>query len=480
MSKNEKRYFRLFTSAFSNEDKDYLKLFDEIENCEEYDEKQIKNKLGIKHMPFTKKYLFDNILKSSRLYYTEQRQRFQLMDAFKNISILKSKGLIKDAVKIYEKTEDLLIEDNRFTFLLELLNTGEVLYRIYLPNKEVEAKVQELEQKKIHYLRLQRNLTEYQILNRALRNKWRKIYPIRNEEQEKEVWEVLVNPLLESIDNALSPAAQSYYYNNMTIGHSMLLNFEKVKKYAKESVERILSAKQNSAIQRKALMANLCNLMVACSRTLDPEFDKYYEFFVSKMKEFESLDGLKNNIINRKLSYNCKLQNFIEHEQYEEVLKIQEEVEVFWKNYEEFLDNDWKITISDFLAQANFQVNDFDEAKKWVELILEEEKNNPKTPSVCNARILNLLIHFKQENYFLLNSLFRSTYRYLNKNQRLFKSERLLLNYFKWVGEHYTIGDFEEKTQKLFIALEKVVEMNKYEKSFYDELKPSIFKTFQR
>ena len=480
MSKNEKRYFRLFTSSFSNENKDYQRLFDAIETTEVYNEKELKKELGIKHMPFSKKYLFDNILKSLRLYHTEQRQVFQLLDAFKNISILRNKGLIKDAVKIYEKTEQQLIEDNRFTLLLELFNTGEELYRLYLPSKLVAEKVQEIEAKKVKYLQLQRNLTEYQILNRSLRNKWRKVYPIRNKEQEQEVLSVLSHQLLQSEEEALTPLAKSYYFNNMTIGHTMLLNFESVKNHAQVSIDYILEKTEIAAIQRRALTANLSNLLIACSKTKDWEtFKKYDELYKEKLEAFKNLDGSKVSTVNQKLYYNYTLHHLIEREEYTKVLEMQAEVVNFWETFDSFLDNDWKITLSDFFAQAHFQVDNYEEAQKWVEIILEEEKNDPKTPSVCNARILNLLIHFKQENYFLLNSLFRSTYRYLNKNERLFKSERLLLNYFKWIGENHSVGDFKDKTEKLFVTLEEVIKENKYEQNFYDELRPIILKAFQ-
>lgn len=482
MSKSEKRYFRLFASSFSNENSEYLKLFSEIDLMEEYDEQRLKKKLKIKHLSVAKKYLKDVILKALRLYNTEQRQGFQMLDAFKNIAILRDKGLIKEAIKLLEKTEEQLLEFNLYPFLLELLNIAEVLYRLYLPNKEVESKLNEIEGKKLRYLDVYENITAYQLLSQNLRNVWRKVYPIRNKEQEQVVAEVLQNSLLTSPEQALTSISESYFYNSMILCHTILLNFEEVKKYAEASIIKIQKEKTKSFVNWKALMANTSNLLVACAKTKDHQrFEKYNQLFVDNLAEMKKKKlGTQTEVINQKLYYNYTLLYFHESELYDKVINCEPHVEHFWKTFDEFLDNDWKVTVSYFLAQAFFQNNEFEKSIKWIDFILNEEKNNPKTPSVCNARILNLLVHFKQQNYYLLESLMRSTYRFLNKNERLFKSERLLLNYFKWISENPHLEPFEEKTNKLFTSLEEISLENKYEHNFYNEMKPSLLKTFDK
>ena len=47
------------------------------------------------------------------------------------------------------------------------------------------------------------------------------------------------------------------------------------------------------------------------------------------------------------------------------------------------------------------------------------------------ARILNLIIHYELGNTVLLDSLLRSTYRYLNKENRLSEIEKKFINFFK-------------------------------------------------
>lgn len=480
MSKNEKRYFRLFASSFSKEDAEYLRLFEEIDNNPNLADKELQKKLGIKHLAVSKKYLLENILKTLRVYHSDKSPPFQVLDAFKNISLLKNRGLIKEAVKVYEKTKIRLLELNLYTFLIELLNIGEVLYRLHLPNKDLESKIKEIEEEKMSYIKQYENILQYQTLSQNLRYTWRQIYPIRNEEQEKEILEILSTSLLTDPKFALTAIAESYYYNSLIFCHSVLENFEEVKKYAEMAILKILAEEKKSIIRWKALMINLSNLLVACAKTRDTErFQKYNALFLANKESIEQKPfDAQTVVINQKLYYNYTLNDYIEGKEYLSAVAIEEEVRNFWDQNDGFLDTDWKITVSYLLAQALYQVEEYEKALNWVDYILGEEKNNPKTPSVCNARILNLLIHSKLENYFLLESLFRSTYRFLNKNERLFQCERLLLNYFKWLAENHSSKGVTGKTEKLFSSLKEVCEGNKYENHFYKEMEPSLLKAF--
>jgi len=164
MSKSEKRYFRLFAASICKEEIGSIALFDELAKMEVYEENLLESVINTKESSEVKEYLFDCILKALRLYYTEKNQYYQILDAFKNIAIIRDKGLIKEAVKVYEKTEKQLLDLKLFPFLVELLNIGEVLYRVHLSNKEADAKIKEIEAKKLKYI----NLHEKRVLSREI------------------------------------------------------------------------------------------------------------------------------------------------------------------------------------------------------------------------------------------------------------------------------------------------------------------------
>lgn len=476
LSKNEKRYFKLYANSFAKEPGIYVKLFDAIDKQDEYNEQEIVESFAIKHMAVTKKYLFDAILKSLRNYHSEQNQVFQLLDALKNLSILRNKGLIKESIKIYEKTEKQLLENHLYTFLIELLNTGEVLWAAYLPNKEMTNKMVELHEEKQRYIQYLENITSYRALARNIKNTMRLLYPIRNEEQEAEILIILSHPLLSNVNQSTTPIAKSIYYECRTLCHMALLNHEKVRNSGLEVIEFLTEQKDRSVVHYKTLLANLTNSLLACAKLQDEENFKLLTQKYEQIKlETKGKISSRFDVILKKLYYNFMTHYCIEKNDFQDIIKIEPEVIQFWKNHDDFLDTDWRMTLSFFFAQSFFFEKNYIKAQEWVEIILEEEKNNPKTPCICNARILNLMIQYEKGNFMLLYSLFRSTYRYLNKNERLFKCERAILNFFKWVGENDNSYNLPDKFKKLSSMLEELAAVNKYEKNFFDEMKLNLW-----
>ena len=476
MSKNEKRYFKLYSSAFSKEGSDYLRLFEAIDNSKIYDEAKLKKTLNIKHFSVTKRYLLDAILKCLRTYLTDDNRSFQILDSFKNISILRNRGMLKEAIKVYEKTEAQLKELNLYTFWIELQNTGEVLWSMYLPNKDLPKKLGEIEERKMNSVESLYNLLQHQKLCRSLRNTYRDIYPIRLEKQAKVFEEHLDLPLLKSVKKAHTALAESYFYESMALIYTVLLRFEKVEEYAEEAVEKFLSIKDSSLPQQKALIGNLSNLLLALAKLKKREkYEEYSVIFEQLSTNLSGKLGHRFDVLTQKLSYCFTLNFLIEQDDFEAIIDIEKEVRQFWEKEEGVLDIDWKNTVAFIIAQALFFKKEYDRVLSWLDYILKEEKNNPKMPSICNARILNVIVHFEKEEYQFLDSLIRSTYRYLSQKNRLFKIEELLLKFFRWVAKHPD-GQILQKKNQLFENLQLEISQNRYEKNFFEELKLDLWK----
>ncbi len=475
MSKNEKRYFKIYSSAFSKEDADYLRLFDAITEKNNYDEAALKKELEIKNFPVAKRYLFQAILKSLRTYLTDDSSSFQILDAFKNISILRNRGLVKEAIKVYEKTEPILKAHSLNTFLIELYNSGDILWSLHLPNKELPNKLTEIEKQKAKAAKELDNLITYQILSREIRNLYRDIHPIRSYEQEKEVQKYLEHPLLQNADNALVPLAKGFYYECLALCNVILLDYDQMRENALQAVNEFLSIESPSLPEYKALISNLSNLLLALAkRNRAEEFEEYTEIFNKFQTKLKGKLGLRFDVMTQKLHYNFYFNYWVGQDEFDKIVEREKEISIFWKKYEAYLDLDWKNTVSFIIAQALFFKEQYDEALKWVDITLTEEKNNPKTPCICNARILNVMIYFEKGEYQFLSSLILSTYRFLNKKDRLFNSEKLMLKFFKWVSKN-SIGDLNSKKSQLFEELEEEWLNNRYEKNFIEEMKLQLW-----
>ena len=89
----------------------YLKLFDAIDKQENYDEDDIKKKFAkekfINQIHVAKNYLYNNILKSLRLYHSDRSKVNELMDILRDVQILYDKSLYKQCRKLLEKAKKL-------------------------------------------------------------------------------------------------------------------------------------------------------------------------------------------------------------------------------------------------------------------------------------------------------------------------------------------------------------------------------------
>ncbi len=98
LTKNEKGYFKKLYAAFeTGKDKDFLLLFDLLDEAGEYDEVALKKKLGreSKQLNFAvlKNYLTEKILQALRMFHQQFSAEYDLLTEIQELHLLKSKKL---------------------------------------------------------------------------------------------------------------------------------------------------------------------------------------------------------------------------------------------------------------------------------------------------------------------------------------------------------------------------------------------------
>ena len=125
LTKSEKRFFKL-SSALQSGEKNYLKIFDFIEKQGAYKEEDLKeffqNETFVKHLPSEKNHLYRLILKSLRVYYSEQSASSILKQELKNVEILYNKALYKECEKFVQRAKSLAVEHEEFYYWYELIS----------------------------------------------------------------------------------------------------------------------------------------------------------------------------------------------------------------------------------------------------------------------------------------------------------------------------------------------------------------------
>src|SRR5690606_33276142 len=107
LNKPEKRYFKVFSSRISgNEKSNYAILFDAIDKQKEYDEaailKRFKKEAFIKSFSITKSRLYDAILRSLDAYHGNSSTEAQLKKLLHCVEILYKKALYQQSAKLLQ------------------------------------------------------------------------------------------------------------------------------------------------------------------------------------------------------------------------------------------------------------------------------------------------------------------------------------------------------------------------------------------
>lgn len=119
LTKAEKRYFKMFASAFKTES-ELLKLFDTLDSDKELDDKALQKKTDIKNLPAARSNLRKLLLKTMRNYREGNSPRQQMRDTLSDIEFLVTKRLFTEAKKEINKARKVAEADGNYLYLMQL------------------------------------------------------------------------------------------------------------------------------------------------------------------------------------------------------------------------------------------------------------------------------------------------------------------------------------------------------------------------
>jgi hypothetical protein len=107
LSKQEKRYFKIFSQRHSSQNNNYYNLYQIISQQEEYNEKDVilklKDRQFVNRLSIAKTRLYDQLLKSLNAYHSNKTVDSELFFILMSIEILYQKALYKSAWKKLER-----------------------------------------------------------------------------------------------------------------------------------------------------------------------------------------------------------------------------------------------------------------------------------------------------------------------------------------------------------------------------------------
>lgn len=422
----ERKSLTLFINSYSDSDKKYFRLFELIDSQSNYDEKKIKQILNKENiltpLPKIKNYLSEIILKALRFHYSGKTIEGKIRDHFADLEICHSKGLITLRDRLLKKTKQLAFQNEKHESFLELLNTEWGYGVEQLKNKNILVEHREITAKVIA-IRTYRSLiySVHTLLKQGV---------IRDKTMKKQWLKIIHHPAMLAI-NEPSDFKANYYYHTIYSAY-----YEKLNDYSKciHHQERLL---KNMESRPDLLMENVASYVTMLNN---------FVAVLCANKELESAQEMMNKLIlvqnwklglydkkvlirNIAFAYSNLLFGLVLVKKFDAGGRLAKEVEGFLSGH----NTDLMAKTSLFVNLSIFYLNtgNYKEALIWNNNLLNESPENCREEDYAVSKIFNLIIHYELGHVELMPHLVRSTYRFLHRKKRLYKTEETLLRFIR-------------------------------------------------
>jgi hypothetical protein len=427
----EKRYFSLRYAKSQEEDNKYIKLFNVIEKMETLNEAALQKaiygtkKVEGKKFSELKNYCYQLILSTLQDYDNENSVEYKLKNQLLQIKSLYKRAFYEDAQIMIEKTFKLAIQYEQFETILELLRwKKQIAYAkgdIDFFDKELES----IANQEKTYLEKIQNIQFYKNSFHRVYTAIRKYRLLDNKELQVVLQEVSDAEEFSGIDKAISFSAQIIYLRVWSLCSYALRDNERFYQHGKLLLELMLSKPELLKEDISEYISANSNFVVACMLT---------------ERTAETMTALENFKLVTPKTNDDKLK--VHRQYYQGIFELCQNTGDFDKGYKMMhlhLKERQQFDLQVFNTQAfyyayfymSFGSGHYDEALDYLNEWLSSERTVDRMDLQALAQLLSLIIHFEKGNTILLESLLRSTARYLNKRSKVTEFEREIIKFIR-------------------------------------------------
>jgi len=461
LSTAEKRYFKVVANKKGDASNKYILLFDAIDAQDKFDDlalmKKVYNDEEIKSRKYSelKGYLFDVILKTLQSYDERSSVFNRISNLMSNVDVLFKRGhmqLCKDELR---KAKKLALQYEEFTTLYEILKWEKWIAHAMIDVDFLQSELGRIADEEEKYLEQLNLLSKY-------RNLFLELYlKIKSGGKLEDVKHVVENKLIKK-DTFTSYRSHVICYRVKALlaymGRDEVLFYQ----YSKELIEIMESKPHFLKFEVSEYISALHNYCVACNSKRN--YDEMYE-----------ANERINNIVPLNMDDRIKI-----YRQYKQIYfswsirtgafaEAKADLEEHFKKISTFktkIFDDHQFYFQ--YAYIYFGCGDYDTAlfhlNNW--LNLPNTIDNPNLQML--SRVFNLILHYELGNTILLESLIKSTYRFLKKGNRLQEVERAFLSFINSVIKAQGKKAQLECFQKFKIQLELITGSNEARISSFD------------
>lgn len=435
LSPSEKRYFRRVLSGSGKDKRNFIRLFDEIDKLDSYDESKIKSKFKgarfINQLHVTKIYLQESILKALRLFHASASASLIIKDHLKNIEICFNKELYNQCALEIQKAEKIARKVEDDISLLEILNWKRKL-----------AQTQSFQD-----FSLKETInTQKASLQTLLRI--------------QTLWELMVG-----LNEHILPAKETAQtLNEKVLLYHLIYRNEiqnKRNEEARKSLEELITILEGNPSRMSeepgVYLSSIDNLLSFFVFTKD--FDKALSLLAkAKMfaEGFEKTKLSQSNFRQILRMYNIELEIYRDTESLDKGIALIKYLEKLVEQHPDTTPQEYLISLWFQFAYIYFLKREFKSSLHWINEIMNSSFAPLRSDLHIQTHFLNLMVHLELKNFFVMRYFVDATKRYCKKSTIFKPHHRIILDFFSKIS-----GVPESEFKVLFDKLHKeVVVMN--------------------
>jgi hypothetical protein len=455
LSKSEKRQFKLYVGRLGvNEDSKFLLLFNLLDKMDEYDEQVILKKGIVKKQQLSnlKAHLYKQILISLRLNPLHQNIRVQIREQLDFATILYHKGLYKQSLKILDKAKALALNYEEKNIAYEILELEKIIESQYI-TRSISNRADELtiQAKKLNA----QNILASKLSNLSLQlyGLFLKTGYVKNDNEYKRVTKYFNARLPKYNIKNLGFREKLWLYQSYLWYSFLIQDFLACYKYSKKWVDLFYEHPEMMKLNPVFFLRGNQYLLEALF------FIRHHNKFkqalnqletITRDKSFPNDDNVESLIFLYVYSNKFNL-HFMEGT-FKEGLPLIDEVLVGIKKHKSRIDEHHIMVFYYKIASLYFGIGEHKKCIEFLTKIISNKSLSMREDLLCFSRVLNLVAHYEAGLDYNLDTLIRSTYKFLIRMEDLYEVQKEMIKFLKNLGDIYPNqlrGEFIKLHKKL-------------------------------
>lgn len=459
LDKAEKRNFKLYASRFNSKENKFVRLFDLIDAQVEYNEDALKKswkELTSSKLANLKRNLYNQIMKSLRLLYSDREMDIQYNEQLDYAHILYSKGLYLESLKVLEKLKVKLKGSNRDILLLQTVEFQKMIeLRHITRSRKVKNKMEDLieESEKIN-AKVSR-LSELATVNIGIQGLYIKQGHVRDDRDLYFTKQYFYSNLPDYNMKKVSFFEKVLVYQSFTWYHYMCLNFPYCYKNSKKWVELFRSKPHMIEMDAGLYLRGLHYLLTSIYYLGNlKEYDRYYEVLMEFEERYKKDFSVSTALLHFNYSMNARLNYHLLHKDYRKNTELEGVVNKELKKASFSMDPHRTMIFAYKIGWSYFLLGEYEEAKKRFSSIIQSTDKKLRADTICYTKVMMLLCYFEKGEYYTLQNQLPNLRKYLTSYNEMSVANNSILGYIGYCSKN-SVGKDERKLGELEENLKK-------------------------